>query len=389
MKIDPHHHKEKYLKWKEKINGEIPGISKTNSDMILHYLDDMEKGLNIAKGSAKGARGYPRLNNLRNRLVFICKNIKEIYNLDDIIKISEEQLISFFSNMQKGILKRKDGKEYKSVDSYASVFKAFWHWHQKVRKKQGTEIIDITIDLDTKQSKPKWVYLTEEQIKRLCNSARYDYKVLFTFLFDTGIRAPTELMNVRVSDLYNDFKELQIREETSKTFGRKIKLMICSDLIKDYIKNNNLNKEDYLFTMNPWSATKYLKRLTKKLFGEGETEAGGKYPEISLYDFRHCSCCYWLPRYKSESALKYRFGWKQSDKIHYYSELLGMKDTISEEDLLIDVTKTEIEKRLIKTEKENNLLAEDNKTMKEQMTKILELVNNLQIKIECNNHKSQ
>ena len=39
-----------------------------------------------------------------------------------------------------------------------------------------------------------------------------------------------------------------------------------------------------------------------------------------------------------------------------YSELLGMKDTISEEDLLIDTTKTEIEKRLSETEKKNTIL---------------------------------
>ena len=49
------------------------------------------------------------------------------------------------------------------------------------------------------------------------------------FLFDSGIRSPTELMNVKVSDLFNDFKELNIREEISKTFGRRIKLMICSE----------------------------------------------------------------------------------------------------------------------------------------------------------------
>lgn len=33
-----------------------------------------------------------------------------------------------------------------------------------------------------------------------------------------------------------------------------------------------------------------------------------------------------------------------------------MKDTISEEDMLIDITKTEIEKRLLKTEQENEIL---------------------------------
>jgi len=96
-----------------------------------------------------------------------------------------------------------------------------------------------------------------------------------------------------------------------------------------------------------------------------------------MYDFRHISCCYWLPRYKSESALKFRFGWKKSDKIHYYSELLGMRDTISEEDLLIDVTKTEIEKRLVCTENENKMLRDEMDAIKIQMNKIGILTRNL------------
>ena len=98
-----------------------------------------------------------------------------------------------------------------------------------------------------------------------------------------------------------------------------------------------------------------------------------------MYDFRHCSCCYWLPRYKSESALKYRFGWKKSDKIHYYSELLGMRDTISEEDILIDVTKTEIEKEMQKTRSENEILKDQMENLQMQVARISELVTKLSI----------
>jgi hypothetical protein len=100
-----------------------------------------------------------------------------------------------------------------------------------------------------------------------------------------------------------------------------------------------------------------------------------------MYDFRHISCCYWLPKYKSETALKYRFGWKKSDKIHYLSELLGMRDTISEEDLLIDVTKTEIEKNVVNLEKENQTLMEEKKNINIQMKKIMELVDELSLKV--------
>ncbi len=101
-----------------------------------------------------------------------------------------------------------------------------------------------------------------------------------------------------------------------------------------------------------------------------------------MYDFRHCACCYWLPRYKSESALKYRFGWKSSRFISYYSEFIGMRDTISEEDLLIDLTKTEIEKRLMKSEKEGDLLKEKMSVMEEQIKEIGELTNKLHTKIK-------
>jgi integrase len=381
MKIDPYKHKERYLNWKKKTKKEIPKISRQNSDLIKQYLIDMENGINISCVNKKGARSYIRLNALKTRMIFLIQQFEAKFNIENIRDIKEEQLFSFFADMRNGRIKRKDKKKYKSVQDYVKIFKAFWHWYQKASKKQGTEIHDITADLDTSGTKPEWVYLNEKQVKTLCNKAKYDYKVLIWFLFDTGIRSPTELINIKVSDLYNDCKELHIREEISKTFGRRIKLMICSQLLKEYIENKKLKSEDYLFPINPYITNRYLKRLGESVFGNKKSLAGQKYSELTLYDFRHISCCYWLPRYKSESALKYRFGWKKSDKIHYYSELLGMKDTISEEDLLIDVTKTELEKRLTKTEQENELRKEEFKRMKKEIEEVRELAENVRSKL--------
>ncbi|MFH1248583.1 MAG: hypothetical protein V1660_00330, partial [archaeon] len=312
---------------------------------------------------------------LKDRLIFFSKRLKEFYNIDNLTEINEEQLISFFSDMKRGVIRKIDGKPYLSVNTYAKVFKAFWHWHQKINRKKGIEIKDITLDLDASQEKPDWVYLTEAQVKQLCDHAKFEYKILIMFLFDSGIRSPTELMNVKISDLYNDFKELNIREEVSKTFGRRIKLMFCSSLLKEYILSKGLKSEDYLFKIVPSGVNKYLKRLASRLLGDKISPAGAKYSELTMYDFRHISCCYWLPRYKSESALKYRFGWKKSDKIHYYSELLGMSDTIAEEDMLVDVTKTEIEKRLERSEKEKELIFEELKILREQVAEISRLTN--------------
>jgi integrase len=367
MKIDPWKHKERYLEWKDSLKEGIPDISKENSEIILKYLKDMEMGLNIATGSVKGPRNFPRLYTLKEKMVFFAKRLKEVYGLDKITDINEEQLISFFSEMRSGAVKKSNGKNYASVETQGKAFKAFWHWHQKTNKKQGKEIPDITVDLDSRSEKPDWVYLTEDEVKKLCDEAKYEYKVIIMLIYDTGIRAPTELVNVKVSDFLNDFKELNIREEVSKTFGRKIKVMLCSDLIKEYVKKLNLHSEDYLFDIVPPSVNRYLKRLGENVLGDKVSPAGQKYSQLSMYDFRHNSCCYWLPRYKSESALKYRFGWKKSEEIHYYSEFLGMSDTISENDMLIDVTRTEIEKQLDRATRDMEILKEEIATQKLQM----------------------
>ena len=45
MRIDPYKHKERYEGWGERVDKSgIPEISKYNSDLVLHYLEDMELG---------------------------------------------------------------------------------------------------------------------------------------------------------------------------------------------------------------------------------------------------------------------------------------------------------------------------------------------------------
>lgn len=380
-KIDPYNTKEKYLKWKTKaLENGISGLTSANSQIIMQYLQDMEQGINVSTLNKKGARSHLRLRSLSIRIIFIAKTLQERLSLN-LTEVEEPNLFSMFADMRTGVIKRKDGGTYKNAGDYVKDFKAFWHWHQKVNRKKGIEIKDITLDLDTSKDKPKWVYLTEEQVKLLCTNAEHKYEVLIWFLFDTGIRAPTELLNVKISDFFNDFKELNIREEISKTFGRRVKLMLCSSLIKSYVKQLNLKPDDYLFPSSYKNLNIVLKRLAKRVLGDGMSPAGQKYSELTMYDFRHNSCCYWLPRYKSESALKYRFGWKKSEKIHYYSELLGMRDTISQDDMLIDITKTEIEQQLQKVIKEKELMQEELTTLQDQVKIIGQLVKRLSLNI--------
>lgn len=247
MKRDPYKHKEKYTDWKIAVREGIPDISKANSNIIIRFLGDMEVGRNVSSRSSKGPRSYIRLNTLRQKLVFFSKRFKVEFGLDDITKISEDEIISFFAKIRSGEVAREDGKVYASIDTYGKVFKSFWHWWIKVNRKEGIAIQDITIDLDVRRDKPSWVYLTEDQVRSICDNSIFKYRVMIMFLYDTGVRAPTELINIKVSDFHSDFKEVHIREEISKTFGRRIKLMLSSDLIKRYVKEEGLGELEDLF----------------------------------------------------------------------------------------------------------------------------------------------
>ena len=89
MKIDPYKNKETWLAWKEKVRNGIPGISKENSDLILNYLDDMEKGINISTDSKKGKRSYIRLNALKVRMIFMAKQFETRFNIDNMSKLND------------------------------------------------------------------------------------------------------------------------------------------------------------------------------------------------------------------------------------------------------------------------------------------------------------
>lgn len=342
MRIDPYNNKKLFENWLNSIEKEkkIGELTEKNSELIVSFIKDFRIGMNVSIQSRKGERSYTRLNHLKQKVIFLLR-LLEKRGIGDVTKARPEDLHKLFSDMREGKIKTRTGTAYKSTGDYVKEFKTFWHWYQKVMKKKGKIIEDVTEDLDARGGKPKFVYFTKEDCEKIINKASYDLKPILALAFDSGARV-TELVNIKISDFSSDFKELTIREEASKTFGRKMKLMLCSEQIKDYVMKLGLRQEDFLCRKSPPVINKELRKLGKELL----TPEQIKFKNLTLYDFRHGSACFWLPRYKSESALKYRFGWKKSDMIHYYTEFLGMKDTISEEDMYVDVTKTELEKEI-------------------------------------------
>lgn len=388
-------------KFKNRKNKNFKGLFKQDIVLIENYLDDMKNGINVFSGK-KGSRSYARLNALKSRIPKIAKWVKQHYN-KSLIDLTVLEATKLFNKLLNGEITKDDGTPYKSADDYVKDFKAFWNWYvrkkrreynymteaqQKLVSKSDYLIPNITQDIpDNNNLKPQWHYF-EPDYQKLRSNAKFDYQVLMDFLMDSGLRFPSEALNVRVSDIKEIDGEdkkalLTVRAETSKTKEpRTMKLMLCYPILKIYMKDNKLKDNDFLFNKNPKVINRYFKRLGYRVLGIGKKtykKYKGKRKDqpdikdgITGYDFRHNSACYWLSKYPTQSGLMLRFGWKTTKMIEYYTEFLGMNDNISDENLLIGSTKTEIEKQQAKLIQENELLKESIKSM----TKDMELIKN-------------
>ncbi|MHC4158415.1 MAG: tyrosine-type recombinase/integrase [Planctomycetota bacterium] len=345
----------RYNNWlKEAKEIGIPNLTQNNSDLLIQHIEDMEAGRNISRKSKTGRRGYSTLNTRKSWLIVIFKNLEK-RGIKDITEITERQIHDFFDDVKKGVVKQQNGKAYgKSIRDQIKAFRAFWNWYMKAQRKlynetngkKGMLVMDITEELSADKNGDNFVYFTLEQLKKMMPYFSEDEQVRLLFMFDTIIRSPTELMNVKVSDLHDDFEQLTIRDEITKTYERTIKLLLCSDELKKYIKTNELKQDDYLFTFSPSNFNKKLKQVAEKVLGTGISKGGERYDKISLYDFRHSGACHWrLGAYKTKiDALMYRGGWSNLSTLNYYTKKIGMRDSIEKTDLLIDVDRTELER---------------------------------------------
>ena len=279
------------------------GLIKENEKILNDFLKDCELGTNMPT-IKKGLRSYGTLIKLRLSLVFVLSQFPKI-KIKDITKVKLHKL---FKDMLEGKIKKKNGQIFQGVDDYVKVSKFFFGWtnKQKIHKENISEDLARS---DYSRGKPSWVYLGK--MKTLIDNARGDYRALILFLYDSAIR-PEEAYRLRISDFSEDYTLLNIpdkREDgtkVSKTFERTIKLKTCSNLLKSYIEKNKLKDDDLLIIPNPPAFNKYLKSLSKSLFGDGVTKARGKYGEINLYAIRHNAVCFWLDRYKTNKDLMYR-----------------------------------------------------------------------------------
>ena len=93
----------------------------------------METGFNVARN---GGISYTRLDNLKQRMSFMMRGLEKMYLKERVIDLTDREIVDFFNAMRNGTLLTKDGKQYTSIPDYVNVFKAFWHWYQRVEEEK-------------------------------------------------------------------------------------------------------------------------------------------------------------------------------------------------------------------------------------------------------------
>lgn len=354
-KLDINGHSQYWEKHK-KNNYSLMNFNKHNAELTKQFLKDFEEGINTPKGN-KGRRKPATLLKLRG----ICVFLNNHFGKKNFEHITKRELHSLFDKMAKGDIMKTKVKTYRGVGDFIKNIKTLWGWMIRTGKVKK----DVTEDLsktDYSNGKPAWVFLTHEQMKKLIDTARGDYRALILFLYDSGIR-PQEAYRIYVSDFNKDFTELTIPEyrengdKVSKTFERTIRLKHSSQLIKNYVEDNNLRQSDLLILKSQPTFNKYLRELSKKLFGTGKTKARATYDKLKLYDIRHLAGIYWLDRYKRNQDLMYRMGWTTEKMINYYTEFLGRRDKIDDEDMLTKEDVNRYEKDIAQLKKAVEYLA--------------------------------
>lgn len=364
MKRDGYDFKNQWESWKEKyLDSEIEGIKKEDYKLLIQYLKDMEDGINTP-ANKKGKRSSGTLLNLATHNSWILKQFKK-----PLLKLTKQDVARLERDISEGKILKRNGEKFTAFGDYIKDFKAFYNWLIRTERVTIKQLSDnILFYSSSKTDKPKWVYLTEEEAKTFFNGLMPYYRTIGWFMYDTGARV-TEANSIQIKHFSKDFKQVTIPDEASKTFGRTINLKLCSDLIKEYIKDNNLKDDDFLFQKDLWTTNKYLKEHCGKKFGKDKVshhKAGGMYGNFTLYDIRHNSACFWLNRYPTHKDLMYRFGWKQADKVDYYTAFLGQADKLSDADMITQTDKPKL-----------YLLENDNKELKSQVEKLQKKFDNV------------
>lgn len=357
MKLDVFNRERQFKNWRNDIKEYgNPKLSDNNSKILLNYLDDMETGVNTARGSKKGKRGYAQLTKLLSHLQSLFMKIEERYN-KDVIKLTDREINKLFSDMQDGTIKKENGENYGDLSTAIKCFKAFWHWWMKTNRKQNITIQDITEDLNSSSTiETKFVYITKDDLFKMIPYFDKKEQTILMFVFDSLIRSPTELKSLKVKDIYEQDGDVwvNIPNEISKIRGRNFNLLFSGKAVLEHIKENKLSSNDFLFTYSNEYMNWKMQKVAEQIWGDkiSHPKAGELYKKITLYDLRHSGTIHLRllakenPADVSLDAVRERGGWADFKMLNYYSRFIGLDGKIDKVGIMTKQEKNQYEKQI-------------------------------------------
>jgi integrase len=346
----------------------IPESVKKN---IFRFLEELELG--------KVNKGIKISEARQSKYLDILKMPLEFWNKPEN-KITIKEVESFEKKLSSGDIKTRTGEPYSNstkVDIRRGI-KIYLKW--KLGQTKGNE---LTNWLDTRGVKKTPDYLKESEITTLyhhCKSA--SERFLIAVLFDSGARAG-EFHNIRYEDLQlpegkNNFVQLALKEEYSKTKGRTISLYWKNSLeaVSEYIKEREregIKSNEPIYNGSYDSARFFLMRLGKKILKKS----------IHFHLFRHSSATYYASKLNRQQ-LCIRYGWAfSSDMPDTYISRAGMDNKELDENM----TNTELSDLQLKVQRQeqtNEIQKEEIKDLRDKFSQISPILEMIEQKMKSN-----
>lgn len=175
--------------------------------------------------------------------------------------------------------------------------------------------------------------LTEQEIKKLYNSCNLLWhKYTIAVLFGSGARIE-EFLNLRFEDIEEPTKnfpyyQIDIKEEYSKTLGRKIGLYweYCTEATAKYLASiEKKNPKDRVLDIDYDTVRMFLSRLGMKVLNK----------RIHAHMFRKSSATFHASKFNRQQLCK-RFGWRfNSNVVDVYISRAGI-DEVEVKDVMLD-----------------------------------------------------
>ncbi|ABN70257.1 phage integrase family protein [Staphylothermus marinus F1] len=214
-----------------------------NKDILEEFIFTLE----AAGASEDTIKAYRSA--IKDFLEFLGEKPLRDITLRDIILWRNYRLKHGFSKA-----KTKDKKKWQTTLHYYSMFlNRFFEW------------LGLNFRIPRIRKPPRKIHvLNDEEVHKLLESIRDPLdKLILSILLDTGLRSK-ELLGIRVSDI--DFENRTITI-TSTKYDKERKVLVTSrtmELIRSWIKLNNLEKEDRLIPLTYSGLYKRIKRLGRR-----------------------------------------------------------------------------------------------------------------------------